>query len=1525
MPRLAPIWTGEDWAPWFRNDVLNGAVPIAVLFAVLVTASWQHAPKHAEPPHLDTDLEPVHEVLRSENQIIFEAASGVLDERPAIQIPRARGWKNAADMAMTLLLVLMQVVDAEYSGFHRQHIRWFFVWAAGCALARIALHHRKRFWGQKLALGAAYFVVTLFNLRTALLNDATPRMLALLGGELACSGGLVLLAMLVRTTAPLPPALTRLHETYPPRATPAASTNAPPPQDLYTSPLARVTMGYLTNFIYAQYWVPTTLGAIPQVLPYVRTACVVGLARLADQAHGAHPASLHRRLWRAIGSLTIQQLLLQVLRVSFRMGPILSLSALLSYAEDRDAATREGRLPPPLHLGLLFALTMLVSQIGESLSDVNCMQTGRAAASKMRALVITEVFSKILRRKMHYESTASETQAVPEVNDGHVMNLIAVDTMKIEALVSQCHQPLVEHPLTILYCVIFLFHTLGVASLIGILIMLVASPLQARLSKRMLKIQELSLRATDARLNLANEVLASIKTVKFFAWERPFAQRMNNARTRELRMLYLDNVVSVLSNLIFVGMPMLVTLATFGIYTLVLGQPLTAQKAFTSLSIFVTLRTPLADFPELLVVMLNSWVSIRRVDTFLGTPETEKYDQLLKVAPPPTYLGFDHASFTFARTSDSAPRFSLKDLDCKFPVGETSIVVGPVGSGKTSLLLAMLGELHRTKGSTSMPCPITRSTTLELAESVAYCGQSPWILGTTVRQNILFGAAFDERRYRQVLAACALEPDLDILEYHDETEVGEKGTSLSGGQKARVALARAFYSNAKHILIDDALSAVDAHTAHHIVDHCFSGPLAKGRTIVLVTHAVSLMHQHAKYAAVMDGGRVRAQGAPADLLAAGDLPSVETLETQMASSLYEEQESDDARWAATQAKRDRKDVEANAESIQRKTKGGDLYLTYIGAISEHRWVAAGLWLSLLALYVSVRSADVSSNSWLRFWASSYDDPSAHHENTLYYMKRYVLLVLLFVFLSAGRDMAQFSIAMRASKRMYTDLIASLMRAPPRFFDVTPIGRIMNRLSKDIQTVDTEITPALRMLTEGIVTLLAILGVICWAAPQFLYFVGFVLAVYYVIGALYLASSRDLKRIESVQRSPLYTLLGETLAGTVTIRAYSDTQRVVYNCMNLLDSSTRAYICLWTENRWVSVRVNVMGALVTFSTAVLLLVSHADAALLGFTLSYAVLILVTILRIVRRYTMTEITLNSVERVQEYIDLPPENQGGAEPPAHWPTDTGSIDVRNLSVRYAPEFPLALRDVSFRIAPGEKVGIVGRTGSGKSTLSLAFFRFLEAEAGSIVIDGIDISTVTLEALRSRLTIIPQDSQLFKGTVRTNLDPFGTCDDTDMWFALQRCQLASGSEQGTFTPSKTSVVQTLDDPVEQGGANLSAGQRQLLSLARGLLKMRDSRILILDESTANLDSESDALIQHTIREQMAPGATILTVAHRLRTIIDYDKVLVLDKGQVLEFDSPSRLLANTSSEFYGLCKRSGELNALTEAAHAAQKRPFS
>ncbi|WFD21922.1 hypothetical protein MEQU1_000581 [Malassezia equina] len=1390
-----------------------------------------------------------------------------------------------------------------------------------------------------LAWSLPYALATLSNIRTVMIQTAdyeTP--VVVITAIQLFLGWVLLLSLLVRKY------VSRLPSSYEQLRTMSEEHNSLlgqegtskeqvlPAANAYASILGRITYEFMTPFVWRQYFQPSTLAAIPQLPLEFRASSIVAHTRTEVQAQNA---SLLQRIWTAIGGYIRVQLFLSFCRSCLRVAPIACLNQLIGFMAQRDHAKALGEPLPPMHMGIFWAVLMFALQMTEFLLEINVFQAGRSAAIQMRAYLSTELFSKILRRRAHYTAAAEDDEE--GISDGHIASLLSVDTARIEMAVALLHQPVVDYPLTILFCSIFLFRLLGVSALAGLSVLAITAPLQTHLSKKLIKIQDSILHATDARLNLANEVLMCIKTVKFFAWERPFLHRMKQTRVRELRSLAWNNMINVVYNFIFVGVPMFVTLVAFGCYTYVFGHQLTAQTAFTSLSILTVLRMPLSDLPELIVQLLGTAVSLRRIHAFLNMEETVKYDQLESDAneEPLTDIGFEKATFSYFRHGPVAP--VLVDLNCRFPVGRLSIVIGPVGAGKTSMLLAMLGELNKCSGHVRLPSSLARSQLrmdpeTKLTESVAYCCQSPWLLGTSVRENILFGTEYDDDRYHEVLRACALEPDLDILEFHDETEVGEKGTSLSGGQKARIALARAFYSHAKHILIDDALSAVDAHTAKHLHQHCFQGPLAKGRTIVLVTHATALLMPTAAYVVVMNKGRVDAQGPPTDEAVIEHMPEILSQPMENVESSRESPQDVAAKKQEAQARRSKKDINANAESIQRKIKGWSLYWLYIRSASKHVSVAVGLWLTLLFLYSSVRAADVMSNSWLKQWASSYDQvdasmhamlqmwrsmhqPAPDGDLTLYYLSNYVLLVCLFVLFSTLRDLIQYFIALRTSQLLYARMLGSLLSACPRFFDITPIGRIMNRLSKDVETVDQEMTTSLRMMLESGVTLIAIISIICWATPKFLYMAGFVMVAYYVIGVLYLASSRDLKRIESIQRSPLFTLLGETLAGTVSIRAYGDAERVMRKCMRVVDQANRAFLYLWYENRWLSTRVDLTGSSVTLITSILLVVTGADAALTGFTLAYASLIVLTVLRIVRRYTMTEINLNAVERIQEYIDIQPEAQGGVEPPAHWPTDTGAIHVQDLSVRYGKQFPLALQNVSFSIHPGEKVGIVGRTGSGKSTLSLAFFRFLEAERGSITIDGIDISTLSLQALRRKLTIIPQDSQLFKGTIRSNLDPFQLTDDADMWFALQRCKLAVPGPDPN-TPGEGSVVKSLDDPVDQGGANFSAGQRQLLSLARGLLKMRDSKVLILDESTANLDSESDALIQRTIREQMAPGATILTVAHRLKTIIDYDKVLVLGQGKVIEFDSPHSLLSNTASMFYSLCERTGELDQLQAMA---------
>jgi len=1306
--------------------------------------------------------------------------------------------------------------------------------------------------------------------------------------------------------------------------------------------------------------------------------------------------------------------------------------------------------------------------------------------------------------------------------DGQIINLISVDVFRVSEIAAYLHFVAVTAPVLIVLSLFMLWRVLGWSGLAGMSVLVASIPIQTLSARLFLRIQEKLLVATDKRLSLFSEVLSAMKTVKFFAWEDSFEARMQKTRDYELKMLRNRFLAWLAQFVTFFATPMLVATVTFTVHTQVLHKPLPAETAFTALALFGIMRQPLDQFPDMIVNVLSALASVRRIDKFLREEETPKYEQLLgaqhdAMAGDPS-IGFQDATFTFAEangaegdaapptasngvarstasTTDSAEQesFSLRDLNLTFPVGELSVIGGPVGSGKTMLLLSLLGETRQVSGRIFMPCPVARAIVPKdpktgLQESIAYCSQSPWLLSTTIRENILFGQEMDEKRYREVLFACALETDMLILEYGDSTECGEAGVTLSGGQKARVALARALYSPAKYLLCDDVLSAVDAHTAKHLYTHCLKGKLMQGRTVILVTHAVSLCLPGAAFAVALQDGRVAAAGKPADVLAAGVFeeealhdtedgepgePRGEETVEDLADEVEAEQQDDhaaDSTTAAGRGKLRRKDSDANdrrraidPEDLSKKLSGEksnktdegyakgavsfNTYKTYILSIDHRPIFVALFWGILLVFFLSTRVADISAAAWLRQWAGSFeqykesawasvrslavslvgsgrisdstpvsvkalhwtgkhagaavgraantsrsaspvDAPSfagSYISNTLTsqfaligedasaappapmtlptylitesgsvdYLRIYILISVLFVILALLRDFWCYGGSLLSSRRIYKQFISALMQAKPSFFEKTPHGRIVNRASKDVEALDQEMSGSLLFLSEMMLQTVAIFGIVIWANPLFIILGVFILAAFFAIGALYLGSARDLKRIESVTRSPIYSLIGEVLSGSVIIRAYADSGRFARHTLKLIDRTNRPFYMLWLTNRWLSIRVDSMAALTAMCTALFMILNpRVDAGLAGFTLSYTIQLVDTVLWTVRMYSQVEITANSIERLEEYLRLEPERLGGVEPPAYWPSGTGDIFIENLSVRYGPEFPRALDSVSLKIKAGQSIAICGRTGSGKSTLSLAFFRFLEAEEGSIIIDGLDISKVPLRTLRKRLTIIPQDAQLFSGTIRQNLDPFGEFDDSDLWLALIKCRLASpytpmasrvasrpasireptrpasgptstngklaapreraddddaSSRRSSIAEDELKTINSLDAPVEQGGKNFSAGQRQLIALARGLLKLRDSRILILDESTANLDSASDAAVQRTIRTEMAPNATVITIAHRLRTLADHDLVAVLGKGKLLEYDTPANLIRDKTSNFYELCEKSG------------------
>ncbi|KAN0061178.1 Transporter of the ATP-binding cassette (ABC) [Thecaphora frezii] len=1716
------------------------------------------------------------EVFRTENAVILnEVHQTPLQNMDPSRLQRMQRLALTRRLIEAIVSVALAAVHAAAWALGWQSFAWQAcwtgIWIYLVLLSAYTLSTGHSLFMHKATVMLAYFVITLFNLRTSLIRWSMDRSYLHKEAVVVTSVQLGLAAVALVPTlffplqSTLPRELRAIYATISPAKVhgepgtaipspilyPADRSGAPsaqrgdgvrvpappsaaskekllsPPEDT-ASLYSRIFFGFVTPSLLKHFKVQFTLPAVPDLPVADKAAAVVAgfrafstsrktggesgagasTSRAKDKAAPEQLRPSNRPLWFRLLShfsgLLLVQIFFATLEATLVLAPPFFLNKILTYIAERGER-KQGTLDGarPFHLAVLYAFGMLFGQIGASLCSSRALFTGRRICIRLRAILITEIVTKTLRRKdsggtkTNKEEGAADQGENPDdakkedneegkdkrASDGQIVNLISVDVFKVSEICAYLHFLVPKAPVTIALCLYYLIRLLGWSAVIGFMVLLASMPAQALVSTWFVKLQRRLLEMTDKRLNLATEVLGCIKTVKFFAWEDSFNARMDETRQQELRTLAIRYLAWLCNTLTYTGAPMMVTCATFGAHTKLFHQPLTAETAFTALALFNTLRNPLDALPDMIVQILNSLVSVRRIDAYLREEETQKYQQLLvseeERMPEDPVVGFQDATFTYSDEEDALDNgaFCLRDLNLSFPVGKFSVIAGPVGSGKTSLLLAFLGETRQLSGKTFMPCPVARALApvdpeTGLSDSVAYCSQSPWLLGTTLKENILFGAAYDEKRYRAVIKACALEPDLKILEYGDETEVGEKGTSLSGGQKARIALARAFYSSAKHILIDDALSAVDSHTAKHLYRHALKGALAKGRTILLVTHAISLCLPGAAFVVAMNDGRVVAAGAPDVVNATGVFSDEgaalqESLKKNGHSDGDADEEltieqlaaggTDEAEREEMQKKLDKKAAHANEETFASGAVGKKSYSLYLGSVAKSFKVALLMWGSMLLCFAAGRMLDISSGAWLMRWARSHEysqettsailsatgasigrvsvppivetlwssaggsirnfhltsylslpvpqrhepqqspvnlsvapplrkrsvafaspkqlvlDAAAQQDSTpfpvadpmltaeaphndkssrdldTYYLLVYLAISLTYVFMCGLRDAYEFWLSLRASRKIYRRLTSAILNAKPQFFDRTPIGRIMNRLSKDVETVDQEMAVCLLFLVDCTLTCAAILMLICWATPAFILAAIVIIGVYYIIGALYLVSSRDLKRIESVERSPIYTVVGEVLSGCVTIRAYGDAGRFTRHTLRLVDKANRAFFFLWYTNRWLSIRVDVAGAFVAFLAAIFLLLNvDMEASLAGFILSYAITFVDSVLWIVRMYTQTEINMNSVERVSEYLELEPEEQGGVEPPAYWPSSEGSIVVDNLSVRYTPEFPRVLSGVNLEIKPREKVGIVGRTGSGKSTLALCFFRFLEAEEGAIFIDGIDISKVPMKTLRQRLTVIPQDAQLFSGTVRSNLDPFNVYDDADLWQALERCRLASSgatsravSRPATRPPSpaggepaesedaeaaadiemvgRTNVITSLDAPVEQGGRNFSAGQKQLLALARGLLKLRDSRILLLDESTANLDSASDAQIQKTIRQEMAPQATIITIAHRIKTIADYDKICVLDKGKVIEFGSPKELMEKEGGVFQSMCEQSGEMAELKRLADEA------
>ncbi|KAK9468542.1 hypothetical protein V1512DRAFT_259739 [Lipomyces arxii] len=1293
----------------------------------------------------------------------------------------------------------------------------------------------------------------------------------------------------------------------------------------------------------------------------------------------------------------------------FAFLPSIVVRIILQYLEDP--------VTTPLSVALLFVGILFVSTFLGAMANGQALWNGRVVCIRIRAIIIGELYAKALKRKAaaHTEVKDSEPKAdgeeaeKEETDVGGVINLMAVDAFKVGEVCAYFHF-VIGGVAMLIVAMVLLYKTLGLSALAGAFTMISILPAHWYISHIFGIAQGNLMKATDKRVHKTNEVLNSIKIIKYFAWESRFFDIVSEARRDELNALYRRFLIWAASAIVWYGAPILITLMTFGFYTIVAGHTLTTPVAFSSLALFNLMRIPLDSLAEVFTNILQSKTSVERIQDFLVESETEKYTQLTKprADSDSPYLGFEKATFSWA-TEPTNRDFKLENMDIDFKVGSLNLIVGPTGSGKTSLLMALLGEMKLLSGHVYLPGVTKFGEEAEidpesgLSESVAYCAQQAWLLNDTVKNNIIFGNVLDAGRYKVVVEACGLKRDFEILEGGDETEVGERGIALSGGQKQRISLARALYSPARHLLLDDVLSAVDSHTAVWIYENCIMGPLMLGRTVILVSHNVALTLPGAKHVIVLEKGTIAQQGSVQEVLDSEILGDDDLIKSSV-SNAQSRNISRNASVANLQKQLDiiaaeeaepaialPEDIKpANSKGVDSKNKyklvleegqstGNvklSVYLTYMKALG-----GVGFWFMNAAFFGVFQYLIVGQSWWIRTWADGMsssqditDIPSALsyvksnlaapvrtyiaaslpssipsvetiYENTMnlkrdvqvdiqahstyYYLFVYALFTGAYLLIVFMREGYMFIGSLAASRSIFEKLLHRVMRAKPRFFDATPIGRIMNRFSKDMEITDQEIAPVFVSLGHSVLSVVVIICIVTYIMPMFLFAAAGIMLMFWIIVKLFLSASREVKRMDAVTRSPIYQHFGETLVGITTIRAYGYEDRFIKENEERIDDNNRPFWSVWVCNRWMSYRVDVVSSLVSFFTAVFVLIFNGkiDSGLAGLSLTYAVMFADGLMWFVWLYAMNEMNMNSVERINEYMYIEqeaPEVIDGHRPPSGWPAK-GAIKVDDLSLRYAPGLPFVIKNVTFEIKPTQKIGIVGRTGAGKSTIASAFFRFLEAETGKIIIDGIDISDIGLKDLRSAITIIPQDPTLFTGTIRSNLDPFDNYSDEAVFKSLLRVHLIDAiprpGDEDTLDVTerhkrRITPFYDLSSPVSEGGNNLSQGQRQLMCLARSLL--RSPKVILLDEATASIDYNTDAQIQETIREEFS-DTTIITIAHRLRSIIDYDMILVLDAGEVKEFAKPHTLLQTSGSIFKSMCENSGEYDQLEELAAKA------
>ncbi|CBI22551.3 unnamed protein product, partial [Vitis vinifera] len=970
--------------------------------------------------------------------------------------------------------------------------------------------------------------------------------------------------------------------------------------------------------------------------------------------------------------------------------------------------------------------------------------------------------------------------------------------------------------------------------------------------------------------------LCIVLVLKLYAWENHFKNVIEKLRNVEYKWLSGVQLRKGYNGFLFWSSPVLVSAATFGA-CFFLGIPLNASNVFTFVAALRLVQDPIRSIPDVIGVVIQAKVAFARIVKFLEAPElqTSNVRQKSNIENISNAISIKSANFSW---EEKLSKSTLRDISLEVRTGEKVAICGEVGSGKSTLLAAILGEIPDVQG------------TIRVYGRIAYVSQTAWIQTGSIQENILFGSSMDPERYQATLEKCSLVKDLDLLPYGDLTEIGERGVNLSGGQKQRIQLARALYQDADIYLLDDPFSAVDAHTATSLFNEYVMDALS-GKTVLLVTHQVDFLPAFDSVLLMSDGEII--QAAPYQQLLVSSQEFVDLVNAhketagseRLAEVTPEKFENSVREINKTYTEKQFKAPSGDQLIKQEEREIGDMgFKPYMQYLSQNKGY---LFFSLAALsHILFVAGQISQNSWM---AANVDNPNI---STLQLIVVYLLIGATSTLFLLSRALFVVALGLQSSKSLFTQLLNSLFRAPMSFYDSTPLGRILSRISNDLSIVDLDVPFSFVFAFGATTNAYSNLGVLAVVTWQVLFVSIPMIYVAIRLQRYYFASAKELMRINGTTKSLVANHLAESIAGAMTIRAFEEEERFFVKNMDFIDTNASPFFHSFAANEWLIQRLEALSAMVLSSSAlcmILLPPGTFTAGFIGMAMSYGLSLNVSLVFSIQNQCILANYIISVERLNQYMHIPseaPEVIEGSRPPPNWPA-VGRVDIHDLQIRYRPDTPLVLRGINCTFEGGHKIGIVGRTGSGKTTLIGALFRLVEPAGGKIIVDGIDISTIGLHDLRSHFGIIPQDPTLFNGAVRYNLDPLSQHTDHEIWEVLGKCQLQEAVQE---------KEEGLGSIVAEGGSNWSMGQRQLFCLGRALL--RRSRILVLDEATASIDNATDLILQKTIRTEFA-DCTVITVAHRIPTVMDCTMVLAISDGKLVEYDEPAKLMKREGSLF--------------------------